>query len=71
MIYKGQMADLRLDEWGEILEAISIKVYVLKDSQVSKILWETEIIYCSPSCSAEDQVPEKGCNPGTAIIPQG
>lgn len=37
MIHKGQMADLRLEEQGEMLEAILIKVYVLKDSGISKI----------------------------------
>lgn len=49
MIYKGQMADLRLDEQGEILEAASIKIYILEDSEISKIFWETEIIHYSPS----------------------
>lgn len=53
MIYKGQMADLRLDEQGEILEATSRKIYVLKDSESSKILWETEIIYYCLSCGDE------------------
>ena len=43
------MADLRLDEQGEILEAASIKIYILKDSEISKIFWETEIIHYSPS----------------------
>ena len=43
------MADLRLDEQGEILEAASIKIYILKDCEISKIFWEAEITHYSPS----------------------
>ena len=32
--HKGQMASIRLGEQGEILEAILIKVYMLKDSEI-------------------------------------
>ena len=38
--HKGQMASIRLGEQGEILEAILIKVYMLKDSEIWQGLWK-------------------------------